>query len=131
MDALTAGADIATMATGLAAVTAAVAWIGRQWDGWRSDRAARQRRNWHGYIDVGGINTWNARLAEPPKTSGAIVTVEVIRPDGTPDEQMASAMRIVIERDGFLARAPTVSELEFLTYLRKNDGYGQRNLVVR
>lgn len=29
MDALTAGADIATMATGLAAVTAAAAWVRR------------------------------------------------------------------------------------------------------
>ena len=130
MDALTTGSDIATMATGLAAVTAAAAWIRRQWDGWQADRAERKRRNWHGYIDVGGINTWHVRLAEPPKTPGAVVTVEIIRPDGTPDEQMASSMRIVVERDGLLSRAPTVAELEFLKYLRKHDGYDQRNLLI-
>ena len=81
----------------------------QQYEGWQADRAARQRRDWHGYIDVGGVNTWNVRLAEPPKASGAVVTAEITKPDGTPDEQMASGMRIVIERDGFLARAPTVA----------------------
>jgi len=44
---------------------------------------------------------------------------------------MASGLRIVVERDGVLSRAPTVAELEFLKYLRKRDGYGQRNLVIR
>ncbi len=59
------------MATGLAAVTAAVAWTRNQWDGWQTQRRERKRRNWHGYIDVGGINTVPVRLAEPPKTGGA------------------------------------------------------------
>ncbi len=130
MDALTAGADVGTMATGLAAVTAAIAWTRRQWDGWQADRTAHKRRNWHGYIDVGGLNTWDVRLAEPPKTAGPVVTIEVTGRDGKPDEQLAASMRNVIERDGFLARAPTVSELEFLKYLRKRDGYGQRNEVI-
>jgi len=67
MDALTAGADVAAMATGLAAVIAAAAWVRRQWDGWQADRIERKRRNWHGYIEVGGLNTWNVRLAEPPR----------------------------------------------------------------
>ena len=61
MDALTIGADVATMATGLGAVTAAAAWVRRQWDGLQSDRHERQRRNWHGYIDAGGINTMPVR----------------------------------------------------------------------
>lgn len=127
MDALTSGADVATMATGLAAVIAATAWVRRQWDGWQADRRERMRRNWHGYIDVGGLNIWNVRLAEPPKTSGAAVTVEITRPDGTPDEQNAAGFRIVVQRDGFLSRSPTVAELDFLKYLRKHDGYGRRN----
>jgi hypothetical protein len=131
MDTLTAGADIATMATGLAAGTAATAWVRSQWDGWQADRRERKRRNWHGYIDVGGLNTWYVRLAEPPKTSGAVVTVEITQPDGTPDEQNAAGFRIVVQRDGFLSRSPTVAELDFLKYLRQRDGYGQRNEVIR
>jgi len=106
MDALTIGADVATMATGLGAVTAAAAWVRRQWDGLQSDRHERQRRNWHGYIDAGGINTMPVRLAEPPKTSGAVGTLEVLRePGGKPAEQLAAGLRIAVERDGFLSRA--------------------------
>jgi len=76
-------------------------------DGWQSDRHERQRRNWHGYIDVGGgINTMPVRLAEPPKTSGAVVTLEVLRePGGKANEQLAAGLRLVVERDGFLSRA--------------------------
>lgn len=65
------------MATGLAAVTAATAWGRSQWDGWQADRREGKRGNWHGYIDVGGLNTWNVSLAEPPKTGGAVATVEI------------------------------------------------------
>jgi hypothetical protein len=131
MDALTTGADVGTMATGLAAVTAAVAWVRNQWDGWQSQRRERQRRNWHGFIDVGGINTVPVRLADPAAPSGAVVAVEVLRePGGRPDEQMAAGLRIVVERDGFLSRAPTVAELEFLKYLRRREGYPDRNVRI-
>jgi len=65
------------------------------------------------------------------KTSGALVTVEITQPDGTPDEQNAAGFRIVVQRDGFLSRSPTVAELDFLKYLRERDGYGQRNKVIR
>jgi hypothetical protein len=51
-------------------------------------------------------------------------------PDGTPDEQNAAGFRIV-QRDGFLSRSPTVGKLDFLKHLRKRDGYGQRNEVIR
>ncbi len=35
MDVMTTGADIATMLTGLSAVTAAYLWTRSQWNGWR------------------------------------------------------------------------------------------------
>jgi hypothetical protein len=131
MDALGDGADIGTMATGLAALTAAVAWVRNQWDGWQEQRRERRRRNWHGYIDVGGINTVPVRLAEPPGTAGAVVTVEVLRePGGGPDEQLAAGLRTVVIRDGFLSRPPTTGELEFLKYLRVSQGYDERNLRI-
>jgi hypothetical protein len=132
MDALTAGADIGTMATGLAAVTAAVAWTRNQWDGWQVQRRERKRRNWHGYIDVGGINTVPVRLAESPKTAGAIVTLEVLdKFGGKPDEQLAAGLRIFVQNSGFVSRPPTEAELEFLIHLRKREGYNERNLVIR
>ena len=34
------------------------------------------------------------------------------------------------ERDGFLSRAPTVGELEFLKHLRVREGYDKRNLRI-
>jgi hypothetical protein len=76
-----------------------------------AQRRERQRRNWHGYIDVGGINTVHCRLAEPPKARGAIITLEVLdKEDGKPDEMLAAGMRIVIERDGLAsARRPSKS----------------------
>jgi hypothetical protein len=132
MDGLGDAANIATIATGTAAVTAAMAWVRAQWTGWQAQRVARKRRNWHGYVDVGGIDTVPVRLAEPPKTAGAIITIEVLdKPDGKPDEQLAAGLRIAIQNYGFLSRPPTVAELDFLKFLRKRDGYNRRNVVIR
>jgi len=36
----------------------------------QAGRRQRKRRNWHGFMDVGGINAVPVRLAEPPKTGG-------------------------------------------------------------
>jgi hypothetical protein len=43
---------------------------------------------------------------------------------------MAASLRIVVGRDGQLSRAPSVAELEFLKYLRKNGGYDRRNVRI-
>ena len=131
MDGLSAGADIATMLTGLSAMTAAYVFVRGQLDGLRAQRAYRQRRCWHGYIDVGGIDTWHVRLAEPPGTGGAVVQLEFTQPDGSPTPEFARSARLVVERCGMLSRPPTTGELEFLKYLRKHEGYGQRNLLIR
>jgi hypothetical protein len=50
---------------------------------------------------------------------------------GNRDEAVAYNVRLRVEQDGMLSRAPTPGELEFLTYLRKDEGYGQRNRIVR
>jgi hypothetical protein len=42
MDALSAGADIATIATGLSAVTAAYVWVRNQLHVWRQQKAATE-----------------------------------------------------------------------------------------
>lgn len=105
--------------------------MGRQWDGWRADRRQRKRRTWHGYIDVGSIDTWNVRLAEPSHTNSAVVTIEITKANGTPNDQGAATFRRVVQRDGFLSRSPTVAELDFLKHLRKRQGYGQRNEPIR
>lgn len=80
-----------------------------------AQRRERKRRNWRGYVDVSGINTVPVRLAEPPKTSGATVNIEVLdKPGGKPDEPLAAGSRIMIGNDGFVSRPPSVAELEFL-----------------
>jgi hypothetical protein len=131
MDALGDAADIATIATGLAAVTAAVAWVRNQWDGWQAQRRARHLRNWAGYIDVGGVDAWYVRLAEAEDETSATVTLEVTDREGRPDTGMARNLRIHARADGQLGRVPTPAELEFLRHLRVNEGYDKRNMLIR
>jgi len=122
MDALTAGADIATIATGLSAVTAAYVWImGRARDR-RQQKAAIAERNWRGYINPGGINGWDVRLAEDPDVPTSRVVLEVL---GNNAENWADNLRQTILRDGKLSRSPTVEEWDFLKYLYRKHGYGK------
>jgi hypothetical protein len=76
------------MATGLSAVTAAFVWSRSQVRYWRQ-RAARSARNWHGYIELGGINSWYGRLAEDPREPATRVVLDVVDRDGSPDVNMA------------------------------------------
>jgi hypothetical protein len=132
MDLLTDGADIATMLTGISAVTAAFVWTRGQLRDWRQRRAAIQRRNWGGYIDVGGINTWYVRLAEDPGEPTGRVALDVLRTiNGEPDAQLAHGMRLIIEQQGMLSRSPTPEELELLKHLGRERGYGRGGYVVR
>jgi hypothetical protein len=121
MDRMTSGAEIATMATGLSAVTAAATWTAGRWRAWRRERAADAERNWHGYIPVGGIDGWDVRLAEDPEGPTARVVVEVLANNA---ENQAHNLRQVILRDGKLSRAPTTGEWGFLKHLHKKYGYG-------
>ena len=131
MDALTAGADIGTMLTGLSAVTAAYVWTRNQLRDWRDQRAAVAARNWHGFIEVGGINSWDVRLAEDPATPTARVVLEVVDRDGNLDANWAQNMRQHVIADKMLARAPTPEEYAFLIALRKDRGYGKGGYIVR
>jgi hypothetical protein len=131
MDLWTTGADVGTMLTGLSAATAAFVWTRSQVREWRQQRAAIQRRSWHGYIDVGGISTWYVRLADDPKTPTARVVLDVVKQDGAPDDLMAYNLRLSIERDGMLSRPPTTQELELLKSLGRERGYGKGGFVVR
>lgn len=122
MDALTTGADIATMATGLSAVTAAYVWIMGRVRDWRQQKAAVAERNWRGYINPGGINGWDVRLVEDPDTPTPRVVLEVL---GNNAENWAQNMRQTVLRDGKLSRSPTVEEWEFIKYLHRERGYGK------
>lgn len=124
MDVWTAGADIGTMLTGLSAVTAAYVWTRGQLRDRQARRAALAARNWHGYIELGGINSWYVRLAEDPETPTARVVLDVTDRDGNPDEHWAHNMRQTITEDKMLARAPTPEEHDFLAALRKERRYG-------
>ena len=126
MDALTAGADIATMVTALTVVTALYVWGRNQWHGWQQQKAAIARRTWHGYITLEGVDTWYVRLAEDPDSPSGRVVLEVLNgKNGDPDPMLAHGMRQVIIRDGMLSRSPTPEEFEFLKVQRKERGYGK------
>ncbi len=131
MDPWTAGADIGTMVTGVSAMTAAYVWTRAQLRDWRQQRAARTARNWHGYIEVGGINSWYVHLAEDPTEPTARVVLEVVDRDGGPNDDWAHNMRQHVLGDGILARVPTPEESDFLKALHKERGYGQGGYVVR
>jgi hypothetical protein len=122
MDWMTGGADVATMATGVSAVTAAATWTAGRWRAWRREKAAIAERNWHGYIPVNGIDGWDVRLAEDPDSPTPRVVIEVLASNA---ENQAHNMRQVILRDGKLSRAPTAEEWDFLRHLHKEYGYGE------
>jgi hypothetical protein len=125
MDLLTIGADIAVMIVGVPVVAAGILWLTR----WRAARkrlkAARELRNWHGYINPHGVSNWYVRLVEDPQRLTARVVLEVIDRNGDPDEGWAHDLRETIKRDGMIARVPTPEEYDFLRYLYKERGYGK------
>jgi hypothetical protein len=112
------GANYATMATGLSALSAAFVWIRKQLDERRARLAATKARNWSGYIEPTGINDWFVRLTEEPPAPDGRITLQVVTRDGEPDPQMAEGLRRIVERDGRLARAPSEGEMTWLVSQR-------------
>jgi hypothetical protein len=122
---MTSGADIATMATGLSAVTAAATWLAVRWSARRREKAAAADRNWHGYIPTNGISDWHVLLAEDPREVTARVVLEVIDANGEPDGGRAHDLRETVKRDGMIVRVPNPEEYDFLRFLHKKFGYGK------
>ena len=113
------GADYATMAAGLSALTAAFVWVQGQWREQRERQAETKVRNWSGYIEPHGISDWFVRVVDDAPMQDAQVTLQVVTADGKPDEQMAGGLLRIVERDGRLASAPTQEQMAFLIALRK------------
>lgn len=107
------GASLATMLTGVSAVTAAWVWIRKQWSEMKAQRAATQRRNWHGYIEITSINSWYVRLAEEPDEPTARVVIEVLDKNGQPHPNAAQNLRQRVTGDGMLARTLWGSKTRF------------------
>jgi len=125
MDPLTIGADIGAMIVGVPVVAGGILWLTR-WRAARKQRkAARELRNWHGYIPINGVSDWRVRLVEDPQSLSARVVLEVVDRDGKPDPSWAHDLRETIKRDGMIARVPTPEEYDFLRYLHKERGYGK------
>lgn len=115
MDALTIGADAATMATGLSVLTATVVWTRRQYREWRDSRRERQRRGWQDCINPHGISTRDVRLVVDPDEPTALVVLEV--PDsegGKPADQRAQSMRQTILADQLLSQSPSPDQHDFI-----------------
>lgn len=125
MDALTVGADVATMLTGLSVVTATIVWGEKQWRERQARKALTAERNWGGYILPNGINSWDVVLAEDPDSPTGRVVLDVVNSKGEPDVNMANNLRQLVLRDGRVTRAPTPAEAGFLRYLHKERGYGK------
>jgi hypothetical protein len=129
MDLITIGADVGQMLAGGVVVTVVPVWIRKQLGERRRKNAARQLRNWHGYIPLGAMSSWYVRLAEDPESPTSRVVLEVLKPNGEPDPNMAYNLRQRIVKDGMLARVPTEGEYEFLKALHKERGYGEGSIV--
>lgn len=91
----------------------------------RERHEALQRRNWEGYIDLGGIGTWYVRLTEEPTEPTATVMLEVVDSKGEPHPNGAYEMRNGVRADGQLSRSPTPEQLDFLKH-RMERGYPKR-----
>ncbi len=129
MDGWTIGSDVATMLTGLSAVTAAATWLTSRYRAWQQEKAQIRARNWHGFIMTTGISDWYARLIDDPKTPTAVVPLEIVDRYGNPDPAMAQGLREIVKQDGMLARVPTQQEYAFLRFLNKELGYGKGILI--
>ena len=116
---LEVGADVGTMATGLSAATAAFVWVRRQLQDRRNARDARAYRSWNGFIIQEGVFTGFVRLVPDPSAPPERVTLDVINTDGSPNPNMAHALRLFIESDGMISRSPSVDQQAFLTDLRR------------
>lgn len=129
MSALGTGAQLAVIVAALPAATGAVVWTKRQLDHRRERQAARETRNWSGYIMAPGISTWYVSVVENPETRWTErVVVDVVNRDGTPNPEMAHVMRLHAKSDGMLSRSPTPAQCDFLLDLEKDrynrgDGY--------
>jgi hypothetical protein len=115
------GAQIGTMLTGLSAVTAAFVWTRNQARDWELAKATRSYRYWNGFVVQGGVFTGFVRLVPNSKDAPPEgVTLDVINPNGSPNENMAHGLRQVIESDGMISRSPSVEQQAFLDDLRRN-----------
>jgi len=71
------------------------------------------------------VSSWHVRLADAPTSPTGRIVLDVLDgPDGTPDANRAYSMRQQIERDGIIARAPTLEEDAFLKSLGRQRGGG-------
>ncbi|WP_410583821.1 hypothetical protein [Amycolatopsis sp. lyj-108] len=122
---LQSGAWIATILGGLSVLAGVVVWIWKQFGEWRERRRIRRHRDWHGYIDVGGVSSWHVRLVDAPDAPAGQVVLDVLsKPDGAPDLNRAHSLRQQIIGDGILARVPTPDEDDFLKALGRERGRG-------
>lgn len=121
--------DAASIVTATGGIIATSIWAKGKLLNRKQQKAITQRRNWHGYIEPAGINTWFVKLLEEPDRPSARVVLEVIDGKGQPDEMGGQGFRQRVIGDGMLSRSPTPAELEFLMALRKERGYGDGDLI--
>lgn len=107
-------------------------WLSNAAKGFRSRREQKrdeqqriEHRNWHGYVDLGGINTWPVLLMDRPDGPSATVVLQVVDNEGAPDVNWAHSLRQWVSERGMLARPPTSEELELLKELGRERGYGK------
>jgi hypothetical protein len=82
-------------------------------------KAARQIRNWNGYIDQANVNSWIVKVVEDPESKWTHrVTLDVVNEDGTPNPGMAWAMRVRVKGDKTLSQTPTPAQWDYLKDLR-------------
>jgi hypothetical protein len=130
MDFWTYGVDVATMATGLSALTAASIWTAGRWRAWRDHVAEKRRHVWNtGYVMMGLVQSWDVRLAADDTPDGRTgrVSLEVLREaGGESDPQMVATFRQYVKTGERLAVPPTPKQEAFLKELeraRRRDGF--------
>ncbi len=124
------GAAIGTMLVALPVVFTGMRWVRDLISSWRGRKAQTQRRTWHGYIDLHGIDTWYVEPEDAPNEPSAKVVLTVVDRHGNPSETMAQALRQTAGRDRMLCRTPNSEEYEFLVALRKDRGYGHGSTPI-
>ena len=128
MTALGTVADIAIIIAAVPTFFGGFLWARLQLSKIHDRRTAREVRNWNGYIDRTGVNSWCVKVIEDPDHKWTErVLLDVVDMDGTPNPSMAHALRLFANSDGMLCKYPSEEQWRYLRDLQKdrfNSGQG-------
>ena len=122
--AMTYGADVGTMLTGLAVAIVSWTWVRKQYREHQARKAEHSLRSWNGYVSP--LSQWWVRVADDSHIRDGLITLKVLdSEDGPASPSVAAGLRVVVNSDKMLAQAPTPAQYEVIRELARADQHGE------